>query len=89
MVKNSMMMINAFPPKSGINDYSLPRDIAIGKNIGLGVVCCILAKLENKYKLLSQTGKANYATVLISLISLAMDQTKMKSFAYPFTVYLI
>ena len=32
-VKNSVMMINAFPPKSGINDYLSPCNIAIGKTL--------------------------------------------------------
>ena len=33
VVKNSVMMINAFPPKSGINNYLSPRNIAIGKTL--------------------------------------------------------
>ena len=40
-VKNSVMMINAFPPKSGINEYLSPRDIVIGKTLDYKMHFCL------------------------------------------------
>ena len=39
VVKNSVMMMNAFPPKSGINDCSSPRNIAIRKTLDCKTHC--------------------------------------------------
>ena len=33
VVKNFVMMMNDFPPKSGIGNYSSPRNIAIGMTL--------------------------------------------------------
>ena len=33
VAKNSVMMINALPPKSGIDGYLSPRNIAIGETL--------------------------------------------------------